>query len=154
MNKKQLTDLVIIPALKEIPKGFSASSVLAIQMIIAHESRRGEYIAQKEGPAIGIIQMEPETYYSTWNYGNSIWDNALKLGIISEHEKHTKRPPKIERLLYDLRYNVFIARQRLFMFTEKLPNNAEDMSHYLKNYWNAGGKATATKYHYDFKIWS
>ena len=34
MNKKQLTDLVIIPTLKEIPKGYSSEAVMAIQMIV------------------------------------------------------------------------------------------------------------------------
>lgn len=153
MNKKQLTELVIIPTLQEIPQGYSAEAVLAIQMIIAHESDGGEYIAQNPGPALGVVQMEPETHDSTWEHGDSIWVNALSMGIITHQQKISGIHPKPERLIYDLRYCVFMSRQRLFMFTEKLPGSAEDMARYLKKYWNAGGKATATKYHFDYIHW-
>lgn len=153
MNKKQLTDLVITPTLKEIPKGFSDQAVLAIQMIIAHESMRGEYLKQIKGPALGLINMEPATHNDTWKFGDSIWRNAVELKIITEHQRINKIHPVPARLIYDLRYNVFMARQRLFMFTEKLPGDIGDMAVYLKKYWNGGGKATVTKYHFDFKKW-
>ena len=152
MNKKQLTDLVIIPTLKEIPKGYSPEAVLAIQMIIAHESCCGEYLAQTKGPALGIIQMEPDTHFDTWKHGDSIQENAELLGIVTRGTGVYNVPPP-ERLIYDLRYNVFMARQKLFMAPEKLPDNINDMAHYLKKHWNGDGKATATKYHYDYIKW-
>ena len=152
MNKTQLTNLVIIPTLKEIPLGYSAAAVMAIQMIIAHESSCCEFIAQTRGPALGVIQMEPETHDDTWAHGDSIYRNAEILKIVTPG-LGVKNIPKADRLIYDLRYNVFMARQRLFMFSESLPESAEAMANYLKKYWNAGGKATATKYHYDFSLW-
>ena len=152
MNKKQLTDLVIIPTLKEIPKGFSASAVMAIQMIIAHESSGGEDIAQVGGPALGIIQMEPFTHNQVWKFGDSIYKNAELLRIVPRGLA-VKNIPSPDRLIYDLRYNVFMARQKLFMAKGALPNYAGEMAHYLKKHWNGDGKATATKYHYDFNHW-
>ena len=152
MNKKQLTDLVIIPTLKEIPHGYSDESVLAIQMIIAHESKCGEYIAQVNGPALGIIQMEPFTHDQVWKFGDSIQKNAELLKIVTPG-LGIKNIPKAERLIYDLRYNVFMARQKLFMAAGALPKLPEDMAHYLKKHWNGTGRATATKYHYDFMRW-
>ena len=153
MNKQQLTDLVIIPTLNEMPKGFSNEAVLAIQMIVAHESNGGIYIAQKDGPALGATQIEPFTHDQTWAYGDSIWDNAIKLGIITRAQKILRKHPDASRLIYDLRYSVFMTRQRLFMFTESFPSEAESMAIYLKKYWNGPGKATPEKYHSDFLRW-
>lgn len=153
MNKKQLTELVIIPTLKKVFKGYTEESLLAVQMIIAHESLRGEYLKQVGGPALGIIGMEPATYHSVWADGDSVWQNAKAAGFITEYEYNRGIYPSDNRLIYDLAFCVFMARQRLFMFREPLPDNAGDMSYYLKKYWNAGGKATATKYHFDFMEW-
>jgi hypothetical protein len=126
---------------------------MAIQMIIAHESNGGEYIAQARGPALGPIQMEPETHDDVWKHGDSIWKNAVKLGIITRTDKLLKKHPDSYRLVYDLRYNVFMARQKLFMAQGALPLNADDMSVYLKKHWNGGGEATPIKYHNDFLRW-
>jgi len=155
MDKKQLTDLVIIPTLKEIPHGYSEEAVMAIQMIIAHESSGGKYLAQdRGGPALGVIQMEPLTHADTWRWGDSIRKNALLLGIIGEDDFHTGTYPDANCLIYDLRYNVFMARQKLFMAPGALPNDAFKMAEYLKTHWNGNGKATPTKYHFDFKRWT
>jgi hypothetical protein len=154
MDKKQLTELVIIPTLREIPYGYSTEAVLANQMIIAHESSGGKYIAQTKGPALGIIQMEPLTHNETWKWGDSIWDNALLLGIIDTGAFYSKIHPNARRLIYDLRYNVFMARQKLFMSPGALPDEPFEMAEYLKKNWNGGGKATVTKYHFDYKRWA
>ena len=161
MNKTQLENMVVIPALNEIPRGYSEASVLAVMMIIAHESKRGEYIHQLgNGPALGPIQMEPRTHESTWKYGDSIWYNAVKIGIITRSQFQANEHPPAERLLYDLRYNVFMARQRLFMKTEALPNYSDQfkqidaMSKYLKKHWNSVvGEADDTSYADDYWLW-
>ena len=144
MNKKQLTELVIIPTLNEMPYGYSDAAVMAIQMIIAHESVCGEYVAQCSGPALGIIQMEPPTHMDTWLHGDSIFINAEPMGIISKEDKEMRIRPPVERLIYDLRYNVFMARQKLFMAPGALPNDPFEMAKYLKLNWNGDGKATAS----------
>jgi hypothetical protein len=154
MNKQQLTDLVIIPTLKEIPHGHTDAAVMANQMIIAHESTGGKYIAQTKGPALGIHQMEPRTHDDTWNHGDSIWKNAVLLGIITKYQRLMKIHPNAERLIYDLRYSVFMARQKLFMAKGALPDNAYDMAVYLKKHWNGDGKATPEKYLNDFAGWT
>tara|TARA_R110000744_G_scaffold105561_1_gene201724 strand:- start:1732 stop:2193 length:462 start_codon:yes stop_codon:yes gene_type:complete len=152
MNKKQLTELVIVPTLHEIPKGYSPEAVMAIQMIIAHESSGGEYLAQTKGPALGIIQMEPFTHNQVWKFGDSIQKNAELLKIVTPG-LGVKNVPSPNRLIYDLRYCVFMARQKLFMAPGAFPKDSGDMSRYLKVHWNGNGKATATKYHYDYVKW-
>jgi hypothetical protein len=157
MNKKQLTELVIIPTLKQIPKGYSEEAVMATQMIFAHESKGAEFIRQEgccgDVGAFGPAQVEKFTHDQTWLYGDSIWDNALLLKIIDHDEYIAKVHPPVERLIYDLRYNVFMARQKLFMAAGALPKTPEDMAHYLKKHWNGDGKATPTKYYFDYINW-
>ena len=155
MNKKQLLNYVITPTLVEIPKGCTPESELAIIMIIAHESRRGVYIKQVgNGPALGMIQMEPLTHDDTWKYGDSIWTNAMNMGIITPQQKSSGIHPFAERLIYDLRYNVFMARQRLFMKPGALPKDVALLSQYLKQHWNStSGDADDDSYMIDYGLW-
>lgn len=150
MNKEQLESLVVVPTLKEIPNGYSEKAVLAIMMIIAHESKRGEYIKQINGPALGLIQMEPSTHDDVWANSDSIWKNASLLGFA----KRGENLPDATLLTYDLRYNVFMARQRLFMDVNPLPDKPLEMSSYLKSYWNSSlGKADDLDYYNDYMRW-
>lgn len=155
MDKAQLSEFIIKPTLKKIPKGFTEESVMAIEMIIAHESFKGKYIKQiGGGPALGLIQMEPETHNDTWKHGDSIWDNALKVGIVNNYDHQNKIHPTPDRLIYDLSYNVFMARQRLFMKKGALPSSPGYMSMYLKENWNTVfGKADSYSYLNDWKEW-
>ena len=154
MNRIQLEHLIAKPTLEKIPKGYSDEALLAFMMCVAHESRRGEYIKQINGPALGLIQMEPTTHNSTWKFGDSIWDNALLLGIITQDDYDNKRHPKPERLLYDLVYNVFMFRQRMFMKPEKIPKGPSQISSYLKEHWNSiHGSAGGYSYLNDWKEW-
>jgi len=156
MNRQQFTDLILIPMLREIPRGYSYRSRMMIAMIIAHESDGGEYIKQLDnGPALGIIQMEPYTHACTWENGHSIWANALICGIITQKELNLGIHPKASRLIYDLRYNVFMARQRLFMKPEAFPSTRLKMSAYLKRHWNtAEGSAHDLSYLNALDNWS
>ena len=148
----QMRNLVVIPTLKEIPVGYSVAATQAVMMIIAHESKGGKYLKQMGGgPALGPIQMEPTTYYDTWKHGDSIVKNAMILGII----QRTDEIPPAEQLLTDLRLNVFMARQRLFMKPGALPEDIVQASKYLKQHWNStGGKAHELSYANDYAQWS
>ena len=154
MNKEQLLNLVVKPTLKDIKNGPSGET--AIMMIIAHESLRGEYLKQyPTGPAWGLINMEEITHDDTWENGDSIWDNALKLGIITKEEYQAEAHPSHKRLAWDLKYNVFMARQRLFMKQGKLPTDLKELNDYLKQYWNSiDGAAKDDSYINDYLRWS
>jgi hypothetical protein len=120
INPKQLRDL-ITRTLKEIPNGYSEDAVELLMMIAAHESKLGTYLRQVSGPALGIFQIEPATHDDAWLNGDSIKLNADILGI--EYINDTS-PSRLE---YDLRYQIFIARQKLFMISEPLPFNRDFM---------------------------
>ena len=154
INKEQLTNEVIQPLLHLIPKGLSWRAVTAIEMIIAHESKRGEFLKQVGGPAMGWIMMEPPIYYTVWAYGQTVWYNAYNAGLITKHEYKYKFVPPIERLLYDLRFNIFMARQRLFMKPGLLPETPAEISIYLKKFWNSpSGAAQEDSYLKDWLLW-
>lgn len=122
---------------------FRIEAVTAISMIVAHESKGGTYLRQlRGGPALGAIQMEPDTHDDTWLHCDSIKKRAAMLGIREN----------VEALEYDLRYNIFMARCRLLMDTRPLPRDEEGMARYLKGYWNsAGGKASSEEYLQDYR---
>ena len=143
INTGQLRDL-ITRTLKETPSGHSEDAVELLMMIAAHESRLGTYLRQVDGPALGIFQIEPTTHDDTWENGDSICANAQILGIECA----------VEKLEYDLRYQIFMARQKLFMISEALPSsegasseNVSLMSDYCKEHWNTvDGGADAFDY--------
>lgn len=62
MHPGQLREHVIEPVLKHL-EAYSESAVNLLLMTAAVESDLGEYIAQINGPALGIYQMEPDTEY-------------------------------------------------------------------------------------------
>jgi hypothetical protein len=147
INPKQLRDL-ITRTLKEIPHGYSEDAVELLMMIAAHESRLGTYLRQVGGPALGIFQMEPATHDDVWENGDSCEDNGAVLGYNLECTIGG------DMLEYDLRYQIFMARQKLFMISEPLPSsegasseNVSLMSDYCKEYWNTvDGSADAFEY--------
>lgn len=122
----------------------SVSASMAIMMIIAHESQKGRYWQQVNGPAKGLIQMEPATHDDTWKHCDSIQQRAAQLGITQD----------VHKLEHDIRYNIFMARCRLLMDVNPLPATEEAMAEYLKSYWNSdGGKASASKYLNEYREW-
>jgi hypothetical protein len=142
INPKQLRDL-ITRTLKEIPHGHSEDAVELLMMIAAHESRLGTYLRQVGGPALGIFQMEPATHDDVWENGDSCEDNGAVLGYNLECTIGG------DMLEYDLRYQIFMARQRLFMKPEQIPsvNRVAEMAMYCKRHWNTvHGDADAPDY--------
>jgi hypothetical protein len=139
IDPKQLRSLVK-RTLKRIPHGYSESSEVAVLMLSAHESRLGKYLKQTQGPALGMGQIEPITHDDTWKHGDTCAANAKILRIDRD----------VERLEYDLVYQIFMIRQRLFMKPEALPpsNDPWAIAEYLKKHWNTTrGKAEADDYY-------
>ena len=121
----------------------SGQAELAIMMIIAHESFEGNYWFQIGGPALGVIQMEPVTHDSVWDFGDTVHANAKKLGLVRD----------VTQLYKSLEYNIFMARQRLLMDVNPFPKHARELSIYLKEYWNAGGRAGDLDYYTAYQRW-
>jgi len=59
----QLHECIVRPALLSLGRSYSQPAARALIMgTIAQESLCGRYIKQRGGPALGIVQMEPETH--------------------------------------------------------------------------------------------
>ena len=123
---------------------YSEEATKAIMMIVAHESKCGSYIRQVGGPALGVIQMEPFTHDSLWEYADNIAINARKLCIVEN----------LDALEWDLRYNIFMARSMLLTDPKPLPKSIKEISVYLKTFYNTTkGKAKETDYFDAYKRW-
>lgn len=152
INKDQLVELVIKPSILSIDK--NALSDSAINLILgtcAQESRFGTYIAQIKGPALGIYQMEPNTYYD-------IIDNYLN------HREFTKRrifsfcgyetEPSHHMLICNLRLSTIFCRIHYLRVPEKIPdaNDIEGLASYWKRYYNTyKGRGTEEEFIDNFK---
>ena len=62
INTKQIIQLIIQPTLKDLNL-YSLAAEQLLAGTCAQESGMGTYIAQVNGPALGIYQMEPVTEY-------------------------------------------------------------------------------------------
>lgn len=136
----QLRDEIIKPALQDLIM-LSDEAVELMLFTCAVESDGGTYIKQIKGRALGIYQMEPETY-------NDIWTNyipakqSLKLQLI--HRFNAPTMPDEYRLVYDLRFATAMTRIHYFRVAERLPNlhDLVGLWNYYKNYYNTSqGKA-------------
>jgi len=120
----------------ELPASDSAINLLI--MIMAHESGNFRYVKQKDGPALGLCQMEHNTFFFVMGY--LIRTERFKL-----LERHF--PPELMQV--DSAFALAVARVYLYSFPESLPdaNDFEGLACYAKKYWNTtAGKATEQDY--------
>ena len=64
MNAQQLHDIIIVPTMYFMRRGFNSKSARYLMLCTsAIESDCGEYLAQNNGGAMGPWQVEPKTYF-------------------------------------------------------------------------------------------
>jgi hypothetical protein len=140
MDAEQLKTLVIMPTLRDLVL-YSDEAIQLLLFTCANESLGGSFLKQVSGPALGIYQMEPETYNDIWqNYINFKSDLRLKF----THAFDIYRMPPEDRLIYDLRFATAMTRIHYDRIPEPLPklNDLDGMWTYYKKYYNSTlGKA-------------
>jgi len=154
MMCQQVKDLVVVPTLKllegHIP--YSESAVKLLLMTIAHESRRGEYLQQVDGPALGIYQMELATAEDIeYNYlkfrpdlQEAVWSFAGGTQTLSED------------MATNLMYATAMARVHYYRVKEPLPPayDVASLAKYAKAHYNTElGKATEHDYWDAYLTW-
>lgn len=149
MDKKQLITRVIEPTLKQLGL-YSESAINLLVMIAAHESVKGNYIAQLVGPARGIYQMEGNTHDDIIKW--------LKVNkpIIYAQINLLVTEVNADMMMYDLRYATAMARVFFLRFPEALPSGSDvnAMAAYAKLRWNTKlGKATPADYKNAYLSW-
>lgn len=133
-NVHQLRELIIKPALENLVM-LSDDAVELLVFTCAVESRGGTFLKQVDGPALGIYQMEPDTYNDLWfNYIQK--KPSIMLKLVTNFE--VSRMPDEYRLIYDLRYATAMARIHYARVPQLLPSK-EDCSalwQYYKAHYN------------------
>lgn len=117
-------------------------------MIIAHESGQGKHRRQigADNPALGLGQMERETFDTVMKYGDRIRQYLTRAG-------YDYNQVKFEDIETDDELAIIFIRARLAMDIRPLPTIPKYQASYCKRFWNAGGKASAEKYFNDWESW-
>jgi len=149
-NIVQFRESIIQSTLKDLLL-YSPEAEELLIFTCACESIGGTFIRQVKGPALGIYQMEPETY-------NDIWQNYLRnktsLTMILFSNFDVNFQPSPDRLIYDLRFATAMTAIFYKRIKEKLPaaNDVDAIWDYYKRHYNTvKGKAqkeeSIKKYH-------
>jgi len=155
INVKQLVKYVIRPSLRSV----GLYSIEAEQLLLgtaAQETGMGHYIHQIVGPALGIYQMEPNTYVGLWNgYVKSRPELERKIRLAVGLENSTGLPPK-ELLITDLKFATIMSRVYYLRVDEALPGDGDIVAQamYWKKYYNTYlGKGTVKQYIKNYRRW-
>jgi hypothetical protein len=131
----QLVKYIINPVLASLGLK-SNSAIVLLTGTAAIESHMGRYLHQKNGPALGIYQMEPNTHTDIWvnflKFNKELANKVFNVADIgSSNIIH-------ERLIYNLKYATALARIHYLRVKEELPqqNDASGMAYYHKKYYN------------------
>ena len=142
INKKQLIDQIIEPTLIKLNM-YSEQAVDLLLWTAAVESRLGYYVVQQAGgPALGIYQMEPNTYYD-------VWDSVLKYSPIKTSKVQkiifTENEPSAREMIGNINFATAMARIYYSRFPEPLPkaNHWEAINEYYYKYWRPNPAKTS-----------
>lgn len=136
----QFRSLIIEPVLSKL-QVYSKDAEEILVFTCAAESLGGHYLAQVKGPALGVYQMEPNTY-------TDIWVNFIRarnqLATLMALHFGCNKIPDVDRLIYDLQFATAMTRIHYLRCSGKLPD-AKDVDgiwdYYKKNYNTEKGKA-------------
>ena len=118
----------------------------------AVESHMGTYLKQVGGgPALGVMQMEPETHDDIWRTWLAYRANDARLvkTLVGDHWVDVvTRIPKAHLLITDLAYSVAMARHKYRRAAPPLPlvGDWEALGEYWVTHYNAGGAGTVEKW--------
>lgn len=136
INVQQLRELIIRPALRDLQM-YSEDAEELLVFTCAVESGGGTYLQQVNGPALGIYQMEPETYYDIRLH---YLPHKTQLGIILYTQFGLATYPHSEehRLVYDLRFATAMARIHYARVSQSLPSAQDSLAlwQYYKAHYN------------------
>lgn len=140
LDCSQFRSLIIEPVLSKL-QVYSKDAEEILVFTCAAESLGGHYLAQVKGPALGIYQMEPNTYTDIWiNYIRARNQMATLMAL----HFGCSKIPDVDRLVYDLHFATAMARLHYLRFSGKLPaaNDVDGIwEYYKKNYNTEKGKA-------------
>ncbi|MFR5683794.1 MAG: hypothetical protein ACLUD1_07050 [Clostridia bacterium] len=147
MDKEQLRDLI-----HRVLVALDLHSEVAENLLMgtaAQESELGEYIRQLgSGTALGIFQMEPNTFKDiVYNYLQYKPDLAKKIIYVSGINAL-----RSEYLEYNFALSICMCRVHYLRVSEPIPANLLGWAKYWKEYYNTRlGKGTEGEFMQNFK---
>lgn len=137
---QQFRTSILVPVLSMM-QAFSNDAEELMVFTCAAESMGGTYLHQKNGQALGIYQMEPNTYTDLWC---NFIQRRTKLNHLLILQLNCNRIPPVDRLIYDLYFATAMTRAFYMRVTEALPDSkdVDAMWDYYKKFYNTPlGKA-------------
>jgi len=120
----------------------SPSAVELLMLTAAQETHLGKYLKQVRGPALGIYQMEPNTYQDIW--ANYICYRQNLLDAMNDLYGNSGIEWQL-RMRGDLVYQTIMSRIFYMRIPAALPaiDSPMDLAYYWKKYYNTKyGKGT------------
>jgi hypothetical protein len=140
LDCSQFRSLIVEPVLSKL-RVYSKNAEEILVFTCAVESKGGTFLQQIKGQALGIFQMEPNTYSDIWaNYIRS----RNQLATLMALHFGCNKIPDIERLIYDLHFATAMTRIHFLRVPGNLPESKDidAMWDYYKKYYNTEkGKA-------------
>lgn len=140
LDCSQFRSLIVEPVLSQL-RVYSKNAEELLVFTCAAESLGGTLLQQVKGPALGIYQMEPNTYTDIWT--NYIRARNQLATLMALHYGCNKIPP-VERLIYDLHFATAMARIHYLRMPGNIPDakDTDGLWEYYKKYYNTEkGKA-------------
>lgn len=128
----------------------SDSAVELLMLTAAQETHCGRYLKQVYGPALGIFQMEPNTYEDIWQ--NFICYRQNILQAMNECWGASALDWRM-RMRGDLIYQTVMSRIFYMRIPAALPDKSQPMAmaHYWKKYYNTKyGKGTPDEAYHNY----
>lgn len=150
IEKNQLRDL-ISRTLMKIPKLYSKNAVELLMLTAATESDLGTYLVQVGGPALGLMQVEPNTMRD--NYGNYLYfRDRLRFDIGEACGVYEASEWQLES---NMAFNILMARLKYWRSDEPMPDTLLGMAVWHEKWYNTKNnyngtdiEHTLSKYHY------
>lgn len=153
IDPKQLMEEAIIPTIDYLGLGGPIARNLIIGTV-AQESKGGTYLRQLgAGPALGICQMEPNTYIDIWD---SFLSNPKYGALVEKLRCIAGHPtPNARMMVCNLAYSVAMCRIHYYRVKEALPQNLPGIAAYWKKYYNTvKGDGTEAQFLKSFKTYT
>ena len=139
MDAKQLSELVIRPTLKKL--GLYSLSAERLILGTIYQESLGRFLKQlPNGPALGLIQMEPETYHDIWThflaYRRDLSNRVTSLASVDSLDDNMR--PHVNQLISNLEFAVAMCRVHYLRARPALPapDDIEGLGRYWKDHYN------------------
>lgn len=134
LNPHQFTNLVLEPALKATGM-YSLDAMYLMVGTAMVESKLSHLKQLPDGPALGLMQIEPATYLDIKRYLSR--KNELRSKILL-HCERAHMPDNFRAVMCDLALNALLARVKYWMFAEPIPSYKDPVAQgeYYKKYYN------------------